>query len=164
VLKMAISAFDEKAVIPTDDMVAAVLADAAPLWEELKNHVKETYPDVKEEWKHYGKAAGWTLKLLSKKSNLLFFIPKEECFRLRFGGGEKAMQHIEAADLPEVIKEAMHAATPYAEGRSFDLDISADEIKVMAYVKDRKLVDIGIIHGQQPQALQTLIRIKYDNK
>jgi hypothetical protein len=161
---MAISAFDEKAVIPDDDMVSAVLADAAPLWNGLKNHVKETYPDVKEEWKYYGKAAGWTLKLLCKKNNLLFFIPKEGCFRLRFGGGEKALQHRDAANLPEEIKEAMRTATPYAEGRSFDLDINANEIKVTAYVKDRKLVDIGIIHGQQPQALQELVRIKYENK
>ena len=160
---MAISAFDEKAITPSGDMVTAVLGDAAPLWDELKYHVKETYPDVKEEWKHYGKASGWVCKLLSKKRNLLFFIPKEECFRLRFGGGEKAMQDIEAADLPEEIKVAMRTATPYVEGRSFDLDISADEIKVMAYVQDRKLVDIGIINGQQPQALKTLVRVKYDN-
>ena len=160
---MAISAFDEKSIIPNDDMVTAVLEDAAPLWDELKNHVKETYPDVKEEWKHYGKASGWICKLLSKKRNLLFFIPKEECFRLRFGGGEKVMRDIEAADLPEEIKVAMRTATSYVEGRSFDLDISADEIKVMAYVQDRKLVDIGIIHGQQPQVLKTLVRIKYDN-
>jgi hypothetical protein len=160
---MAISAFEEKAIIPNDDMMADVLGSAAPLWDELKNHVKETYPDVKEEWKFYGKAAGWTLKLLSKKRNLLFFIPKEKCFRLRFGGGENVMQSIEVSDFPEEIKTAMRTATPYVEGRSFDLDISAEDIKVMAYVQDRKLVDIGIIHGQQPVVLQTLVRIKYEN-
>jgi hypothetical protein len=161
---MAISAFDEKTIIPDDDMVTATLTDAALLWDELKNHVKETYPDVKEEWKYYGKAAGWTLKLLSKKRNLLFFIPMDGCFRLRFGGGEKALQQIEAANLPEEIKDAMRTATPYTEGRSFDLDISVNEIKVMALVKDRTPVEIGTIHGQQPGALQTLVRIKYENK
>jgi hypothetical protein len=37
--------------------------------------------------------------------------------------------------------------------------VSANEIKVMAYVQDRKLVDIGTIHGQQPELLQTMVHI-----
>ena len=73
------------------------------------------------------------------------------------------MPCIEAADLPDVIKEAVRIATPYVEGRSFDLDISADEIKVMAYVKDRKLVDVGTVHGQQLVTAKTLVQIKYDH-
>ena len=160
---MAISIFDEKAFTPTDDMVAAALADSHSIWDELQNHVRENYPSITSEWKHYGKASGWILKLFSKKRNLLFFIPKDGCFRLRFGVSEKAVPCIEAADIPEEIKEAVRIATPYVEGRSFDLDISSSDVKVMAYVKDRKLVDVGTIHGQPLEITKTLVQIRFEN-
>ena len=160
---MAISIFDEKAIVPTEDMVAVALAESFAIWNELKNHVLESYPDVTSEWKHYGKASGWVLKLFSKKRSLLFFIPKDGCFRLRFGVSEKAISCIEAADLPEEIKEAVRMATPYVEGRSFDLDISSSDVKVMSYVKDRKLFDVGTIHGQPLEITKTLVQIRFEN-
>ena len=160
---MAISIFEDKTVVPTDDMVAAALAGSFAIWNELQSHVIENYPNVTSEWKHYGKASGWVLKLFSKKRNLLFFVPKDGCFRLRFGVGEKAVTHIENADLPEEIKEAVRIATPYVEGRSFDLEISSGGVNVMAYVKDRKLVDTGVFHGQQLETVKALVRIKFEN-
>ena len=130
-----LSAFDDKAIMPDDDMVAAVLGGAAPLWDELRGHVEGAFPNVTGEWKYYGKAAGWSYKLLTsrgrdvaKQRNLLFFVPRPDCFRLRIVLGEKGCACVEAdTDLPEEIKEAFRAATPYAEGRSIDLDIDRRE-------------------------------------
>ena len=139
---MAISAFDGKAIIPSGDMVTAVLGDAAPLWDELKTHVKETYPDVKEEWKHYGKAAGWTYKLISNKRNLLFFIPRNGSFRIRIVLGEKASAQAQAAPLPDGIKATIRSAKAYAEGRSIDIDVNRRE---------------------QLEAIQLLLEIKHEN-
>ena len=156
---MAVSVFDDKTVIPGDSMVKDALAESYPLWAKLQNHVQETYSNVTGEWKHYGKSSGWVFKLLSKKKNLLFFIPKSECFRLRFGINEKAADSIETADLPDVIIEAVRIATPYTEGRSIDLDFYSDEVKVMAYVKDRQLVDVGSIDGEQLELAKELIQI-----
>ena len=124
---MAVSFFDSKAVTPDDGMVAGALADAYPLWDELQNHVRENYPDITGEWKHYGKASGWVFKLISKKRNLLFFIPQNRYFRLRIVLSEKAAACAETAELPDEIEEAIRAATPYAEGRSIDMDISRHE-------------------------------------
>ena len=45
--------------MPSDCMVADVLDDVFPLWDELYNHVTETYPNISTEWRHYGKASGW---------------------------------------------------------------------------------------------------------
>ena len=155
---MAVSIFEDKSAIPDDNMVAGALAGSYPLWVELQNYVQENYPKVTGEWKHYGKSSGWVFKLLSKKRSLLFFIPKSRCFRLRFGISEKAAPCIETADLPDEIKEAVRVATPYTEGRSIDLDIGADDVKVMAYVKDRQLVDVGIINGNHLETVKTLIQ------
>lgn len=136
---MAVSFFDSKAVIPNDGMVAEVLADAYPLWDELQNHVRDNYPNITGEWKHYGKASGWVFKLISKKRNLLFFIPQNGCFRLRIVLGEKAVTCVETAELPDEMKEAIRTATPYVEGRSIDLDISPhdhlDSVKCLLRIK-----------------------------
>jgi len=155
---MAVSIFEDKAIMPDDCTVADALADSYPMWVELQNYVKENYPNIKGEWKHYGKSSGWVFKLLSKKRTLLFCIPKNGCFRLRFGISEKAAPCIEVADLPDEIKEAVRTATPYTEGRSIDLDIGADELNVMAYVKDRQLVDVGKINGNHLETVKALLQ------
>ena len=139
---MAISIFDSKSVKPDENMVADVLADALTLWDELQNHVQENYPNISGEWKHYGKASGWVYKLISKKRNLFFFVPQNGCFRLNFVFGEKAVACIEAADLPEVIKEEIRNATPYVEGRGIALDINSHE---------------------QLDTIKRLLKIKYEN-
>ncbi len=139
---MAVSVLDDKSQTPDSDMVAAVLADTYPVWDELTNHVKSVYPSVTEEWKHYGKAFGWTYKLLSKKRNLLFLVPLDGCFRVRFVLGEKATARAEAEDLPHEIKDAIRAATPHTEGRSIDIDISRLE---------------------QLEAVRSLLKIKFEN-
>ena len=138
-----ISAFDDKGFMPDDGMVSNALGGTAAMWEELHAHVIADYPSVTGEWKHYGKAAGWSYKLISKKRNLLFFVPREGSFRLRLVFGEKARACIEAdGTLPEEIKEALRAATPYAEGRSIDIDVTRRE---------------------QLDTIKRLLRIKYEN-
>jgi len=156
---MAVSIFDNKAVTPDNSMVADALNESHSMWIKLQDHVRENYPVVTGVWKHYGKSSGWVYKLLSNKRTLLFFIPQKRCFRLRFGVSEKAAAVIETAALPEEIKEAVRTATPYPEGRSVDLDISQNEVKLTAYVKDRRMVSIGTITGNQLELLKTLVKI-----
>jgi hypothetical protein len=138
-----LSAFDNKNVIPDDGMVSAVLGGAASVWDELRTHVETTYPNITGEWKHYGKAAGWSYKLLSKKRNLLFFVPQPESIRLRLVFGEKACACIEAdGELSADIKEVVRAAVAYKEGRSIDIDVTLRE---------------------QLEAVKRLIQIKFEN-
>jgi hypothetical protein len=139
---MAVSIFDDKSVMPETDMVAAALADMYSVWDELQKHICDEYPNVTSAWKHYGKAAGWSYILKSKKRTLIYFIPKNAYFRIRIVLGEKAVACVEAAELPNEIKEAIHAATPYVEGRSLDMDIRCHK---------------------QLETLKTLLRIKFDN-
>jgi hypothetical protein len=139
---MAISIFNDKTVTPNNHMVATALADTYTLWDEIQDHVKIKYPNVTEKWKHYGKAAGWCFKFLSKKRNLLFFIPLNGCFRIRIVLGEKAVTCIENSNLPDEIKKAIHTAIPYVEGRSIDIDINRRE---------------------QLEAIKSLLKIKFEN-
>jgi len=138
-----LSAFDDKVIMPDDGMITAVLGSATPIWDELRTHVHDNYPNVTGEWKHYGKSAGWSYKLISKNRNLLFFVPKTDYFRLRIVLGEKACACVEAdTELPDEIKEAFRTATSYPEGRSIDIDIDQRE---------------------QLEAIERLLKIKCEN-
>ena len=138
-----LSAFGDKGVMPDDGMVSETLGEAASIWDELHSHIKDNYPNITGEWKHYGIAAGWTYKLISKKRNLLFFVPQTDCFRLRIVLGEKAVASAESDnELTAEIKESIQAATPYTEGRSIDIDVSRRE---------------------QLEPIKRLLRIKYEN-
>ena len=139
---MAVSILNDKSALPDDNMVAAVLSDAYSFWDNLVSHVKEEYPSVSEEWKHYGKAFGWTFKLLSKKRNLLFLVPLNGYFRVRFVLSEKAVARADNANLPGEIKEAISVATLHVEGRSIDIDINRHE---------------------QLETIKALIKIKYES-
>ena len=138
-----LSVFGDKEIVPDEGMLSGVLGAAASIWGQLRSDVKDNYPNVTGEWKYYGKAAGWTYKLISKKRNLLFFVPKTDCFRLRIVLGEKACVCAEAdTELPKEIKEAIRTAVPYAEGRSIDIDIG---------------------RHKQLQIIKRLLEIKYEN-
>ena len=138
-----LSAFDDKAIMPDDGMVSGVLGGTATIWDELRSHVKTTYPNITGEWKHYGKAAGWSYKLLSKKRNLLFFVPRTDSFRLRLVFGGKACACIKSnGELPIEIKALVRVASAYQEGRSIDIDVTRHE---------------------QLDAIKRLIQIKFEN-
>ena len=139
---MSISAFVDKSIVPNNDMVVVALEDVTSIWEELQDYVKKEFPNITGEWKHYGKASGWTYKLISKKRNLLFFIPQNGCFRIRIVLGEKAVNCVASANLSDNIKTAIQTATVYAEGRSIDIDINSDE---------------------QLKDVKTLLKIKFEN-
>ena len=137
-----LSVFEDKNIIPDDNMVSDALGNSASIWDELRTHVEDTYPSIAGEWKHYGKAAGWTYKLISNKRNLLFFIPRNGSFRIRIVLGEKASVQAQAAPLPDEIKAVISSAKAYAEGRSIDMDV------------DRR---------EQMEAIKLLLKIKYEN-
>jgi len=160
---MSISFFDDKAIMPNEGMVSDILSDAYDLWVKLRNHIDCNYPDISEEWKFYNKFSGWILLIKTKKRTLTYLTPRDKHFRVRFALSEKMLASVESSELPTEIKEAARTATPYMEGRSIDIDISANEAKVMAYIKDRSLVDIGTILEKQFAVVKSLVQIKFEN-
>ena len=137
---VAISIFEDKSVQPDHVMVSTALGDTHPIWEALCDHIHAAYPDVVGEWKHYGGKAGWSFKLLSKKRNLLFFVPLNNSFRVRIVLGEKATaQALADPAVSEALKKAIRDSTAYTEGRSIDMDVTRDsqldEIKHLIALK-----------------------------
>ena len=136
---MSVSVFSEKSVLPDNEMLAAGLGETWVLWQELEGFIENKYPEVSGQWKHYGKASGWSWVIKSKKRSLIYMIPLKEKFRIRIVLGEKAAQQALAGDLSDQLKSTIREARAYTEGRSIDLDIDEsrqlDEVKALLAIK-----------------------------
>jgi hypothetical protein len=138
---MSLSAFGDKAAIPDEKMIAAVLADGKPIWDGIREHVRSAYKEINEEWKFYSRSAGWSLVVRSGKRTLFYFIPQNGYFKINFVLGGKAADAAQSSGLPAHILKMISEARPYAEGRSFMMDVKEKEdagtaIRLMD-IKDR---------------------------
>lgn len=139
---MALSVFIDKSKLPGDQDLAETLGETKKLWDQLKAYVTEIYPGIIEDWKHYGKNSGWTMKLLKKKRNLFFSYPGQGQFFVVFVFGDKAVQAVENSSLPRDIIKTLKEAKKYAEGRGLQVPVkNQDDLEVV----------------------KTLIRIKIEN-
>ena len=129
---MALSVFTDKSKLPGDQDLAGALGETKQLWDQLKTYVKEIYPDIIEDWKHYGKSSGWTMKLLKKKRNLFFSYPGQGHFTVVFVFGDKAVQAVENSSLPKDIVDTLKAAKKYAEGRGLRVTVkNHDDLEIV---------------------------------
>ncbi len=117
------SIFLDKSVKPNDEMLSVALGRSYKYWNEITTSLSSLYSPLTEEWKFYGAASGWTLKLLFKKRNLFFFAPCEKYFRIAFVFGDKAVQEVEASALPSSMIKELKNAKRYVEGRGLRLEI-----------------------------------------
>jgi hypothetical protein len=137
---MALSVFTDKSKLPGDHDLTGALGEAKQLWDQLKTYVKEIYPDIIEDWKHYGKSSGWTMKLLKKKRNLFFSYPGQGYFVVVFVFGDKAVRAVENSSLPRDIVNTLKAAKKYAEGRGLQVTVkNHDDLEIV-----KKLITIKV--------------------
>ncbi len=129
---MSLSAFGEKAIMPNEDMIAAVLGDGYSLWREVMERINAAHPPVSEEWKFYSKSAGWSLVVKSGKRTLAVLIPQEGFFKMNFTLGEKAVHEAMVSSIPEAIVTLISEAKQYMEGRPFLIDVKTEEDKNIA--------------------------------
>lgn len=119
---MSDNVFLDRALEPARDLVAKALGTRAPYLGELTRHVPGP---LTEEWKHYGKTIGWTLKLLSGRRNLCFVVVCRGYFAVSFVFGDKAVRAVEQSGLPpDLVTELVHARR-YAEGRGIRIAVKS---------------------------------------
>jgi hypothetical protein len=138
---MALSAFDDKASMPDDDMVVTALGDNFRLWDNIRQHLTATYGNMNEEWKFYGKGSGWTKNIKSGKRTLFMFVPMSGAFQVYFTLGEKAVAAAHSSDLPEGITKLIPDAKQCVCGSGFRFDVRTEAdagavIKLIA-IKDK---------------------------
>lgn len=136
---MALSIFDDKAKKPRDTEIADALGRAKRSWDELKDHLVQTFGSLSQEWKFYGKGSGWTLRLKHKRRTIVYSAPRRGSFVVVFVFGEGAVEAARKSTLPRSILALINDATPYVEGRSVRVEVrrrkDLDIIKELVAIK-----------------------------
>ena len=139
---MALSLFGEKAIKPTDELLAEALLERKIIWDLIYAHIENTYSKISGEWKFYSKSSGWSFVIKSGKRTLIYLIPREDCIKTNFVYGAKAVEAAKTADLPQPVLVSILESKDYMEGRSFMVDVA-------------EKADVEVI--------QKLLKIKNDN-
>lgn len=134
--------FNNKLVVPDEAALAAEIGETKEVLDRICSFIETETGQLTKEWKHYGQKSGWTLKLLSKKRNLLFVGPEDGYFVIAFVFGDRAVEAVVKSQLPETIKNDLQNARKYAEGRGIRFEIR---------------------DGRELESVLQLIRIKIEN-
>jgi len=119
---MSVSIFAEKTIKPNEKMLSGVLKDKKVIWDKILS-----IAGGEGEWKFYSKAAGWSYSAKKGNRTLLYMIPMEDCIRLTFVYGIRAVEAAPSADLPTTILNDLSNATQHMEGRSVAVDVSNEK-------------------------------------
>jgi hypothetical protein len=136
---MEISIFTDKSKTPNDNDLASAIGDKINFWIELKNFVYEKYPKATEEWKHSGAKYGWNFSIKDKKRAIIYFLPRENYFKVGFSFGQKAFETILNSAVSDEIKLELENARVYVEGRGIRIPVNSnvdiEDIKKLIEIK-----------------------------
>jgi hypothetical protein len=131
------SIFEDKAIMPNEEMTAAALGGASHIWDAIKSHVLTHYENITFEWKFANKKSGWALTIRKKSRVLFYFVPGNGYFRLVMIFGGKALEAIAQTSLPGHIAGMIADATVCAAGHTCYIDVQqeADIEPILALIK-----------------------------
>jgi Protein of unknown function (DUF3788) len=113
---MIANAFAGNLTKPTDPELAAALADAQGLWDQLLAELADEYNLVTREWSSYSTKAGWSLRLKAKQRTIVYLSPGRSCFQASFALGDRALKAARSAGLPRPVLLILEEAKRCAEG------------------------------------------------
>lgn len=120
------SIFMNKAEVPNTEALQKGLKESFLFWENVVLLTFEHYPKGKPEWNFPGKKYGWSFRIKDKRRAILYLLPHDGYFQVAFIFGDKAVNEIQASDIPEDLKTELAGARKYAEGRGIQIDIHDD--------------------------------------
>jgi Protein of unknown function (DUF3788) len=133
------NAFAGQATRPSERELASVLGGSHSLWQNLAADLKRDLKLDGAEWNSYSVKAGWSLRLQSKKRNIVYFGPRAGYFLASFILGEKAVAAARKSKLPAQILKMIDEAKRYPEGTAVRLEVhapaDADIVKTLAKIK-----------------------------
>jgi hypothetical protein len=122
--------------------VVAKLNLSYKYWSQIKEYVLERYPDGICEWNFPGKKYGWSFRIKDKRRAIIYFLPRDNYFKVAFVFGQKATDIILNSDISESIKNELAQARKYAEGRGIRIEVN-DGSKIFDI---KKLVDTKLAY------------------
>ena len=124
---------------PSEAELESALGAALPLWNAIVRMVEGTCTPLNQVWKPSKSEFGKLCLLQCKKRTLLYLTPDLDCVWIAIVLGERAYGLAMASWLPDVIKNLLLAAKPYAEGRGIRFSIrSAEELPTVGRLVEIK--------------------------
>ena len=134
----ALNAFLGKPTQPTETEIEAALGKTAELWKQLIRWLADLGV-TEQEWKSTSPKYGWSLRLKLKKRTIVYLAPCNDCFRVAFVLGDRAVAAARQSNLPKRTLQLLNEATRYAEGTGLRLIVKAakdlSSIRKIASVK-----------------------------
>ncbi len=134
-----ISIFSDKTTIPTDQDLVENIGATYALWHQIQEFVFDQYPEGIEEWNYPGKKYGYSFRIKDKKRAILYFLPRNNYFKVAFVFGQKATDIIMKSNIAPEIKNDLSLARKYAEGRGIRITVKNDfnipDIKRLVEIK-----------------------------
>ena len=127
---MSIGAFTDKKQQPTEEEILTMIGPKLRLWEELIQHIRESYP-TEEDFKFlYGKKYGWALRFRIRKQLLTSLYPAGGGFTAQVNLSPEAVERALAMQPGKNVRDAIARAHPYAEGRWLFIPVeSKDDVQ-----------------------------------
>ncbi len=137
---MAVSIFDSKLRQPNDFDVTEALGKSRRFWDELREYVGASFSPITEEWKSYGEKSGWIMSMKYDGHTMFYLYPSKGYFLVLFVFDKNAVEVAEKSSLPPNIMNKIRDARPYAEGRSFNIEVRVtSDLEIV-----KKLIDIKV--------------------
>lgn len=115
-----------KMQVPSEESISTELGAAGPLWDQVICLVAEKFGPVEQEWKPSKTNFGSMCLIKAKKRTLIYVTPDTQAVRIGIVLGERAVQLALASKVPEMIKDLIRDARPYAEGRGIRFALTPD--------------------------------------
>lgn len=106
---------------PSPTELEAALGSTAVLWNELVAWLADDQGLATREWRSFSPKYGWSLRMSLNKRNIVYLSPCEDCFRVGFVFGDRAVKAALQSGLPKKVADALRAARKYAEGTGLTL-------------------------------------------
>ena len=94
----------DKTVKPTDKDLADKLGVTYNLWKRLHDLVLRKYPKGIADWNFPGKKYGWSFRIKDNRRALIYFLPRDQFFKIAFVFGDKANNDIMKTGISDIIK------------------------------------------------------------
>ena len=125
---------------PGDNDLAEAPGKAKNIWDDIIEHLEQSYSDLFQEWKKSGKKYSWVIRLATKKKVVVYLIPESAYFQAAFILGPKAVEAVRGSDLPATVKDEVENAKQYAEGRPLRMNIkTAADLKLAKKISAVKM-------------------------
>ena len=136
------SIFKDQRVIPGDKDLKVALGSSHALWISLLEFMRTHEPNTQEAWYYSGDKYGWNYRVRDQKRVLIYFLPRDNFFKVAFVFGEKAVDQIAKSDISNPIIEELMVAKKYSEGRGIRIEVK--DSSVLSDVQKLIRIKVGV--------------------